>query len=156
VRHERVETGDDDVEMVTIGTISHDFEGRLRALQRRPGFALLAGGTLALGIGTHAALFSVIDGTLSRPVDLPEPDALVVVRMRVDGERRALTGPDAVDVMDEREDVFASAAAFWERRSPSMPPTAHASRGRRSVRRPESSRRWACRSSSDARGGPKR
>jgi putative ABC transport system permease protein len=96
-----------------MGTILQDVVSGLRAYVRRPGFAFVATGTLALGIGAHAALFSVVDGVLLRPLDLPAPDELVVVRMEVDGEHRSLTGPNVVDLMRESSDVFAGAAGFW-------------------------------------------
>lgn len=96
-----------------MGTLKHDLLGGLRTFLRRPRFAALVTGTLALGIGAHAALFSAVDRVLLRPVDLPAPDELVVVRMRVDGELRNLTGPNAVDLLRESEDVFAAATGFW-------------------------------------------
>lgn len=85
----------------------------LRALVRRPGFALVATGTLALGIGAHATLFSVVDGVLLSPVDLPHPEELVVIRMQVDAELRSLTGPNVIDLVRGSDDVLASAAGFW-------------------------------------------
>jgi putative ABC transport system permease protein len=49
----------------------------LRGLARRPAFAGIAILTLALGIGANAAIFSVIDAALLRP--LPYPDARRIV-----------------------------------------------------------------------------
>lgn len=49
----------------------------VRALARQPGFAVLAVGTLGLGIGANTAIFSVIEGTLLRSLPYPEPDRLV-------------------------------------------------------------------------------
>lgn len=96
-----------------MGTLLQDLRVGLRTFSRRPAFAFVAVGTLALGIGAHAALFSVVDGVLLRPVDLPRSEDLVIARMQVDGELRALTGPNLVDLVRESGDAFAGAAGFW-------------------------------------------
>lgn len=49
----------------------------LRGLTRRPGFATVAVVTLALGLGASAAIFSVIDAALLRPLPFPQADRLV-------------------------------------------------------------------------------
>lgn len=51
----------------------------LRQLRKSPAFAAVAILTLALGIGANAAIFSVIEGTLLRPLPFPEADRLVRV-----------------------------------------------------------------------------
>jgi putative ABC transport system permease protein len=51
----------------------------LKALARRPAFATVAIVTLALGLGANAAIFSVIDAALLRPLPFPNPDRLVAV-----------------------------------------------------------------------------
>lgn len=50
-----------------------------RRVGRSPGFAVAAVLTLALAIGANTAVFSVIDRVLLRPLDVPEPERLVVV-----------------------------------------------------------------------------
>lgn len=48
-----------------------------RTLLRRPGFALAAILSLALGIGVTTAIFSVVDAVALRPLPYSEPDRLV-------------------------------------------------------------------------------
>jgi putative ABC transport system permease protein len=57
----------------------HDLRSVVRQLARSRGFATTAILTMALGIGTTAAVFSVVDGVLFRPMPFPDADRLVMV-----------------------------------------------------------------------------
>ncbi len=51
----------------------------MRVLSRNPGFGVLAILTLALGIGTATAIFSVVYAVVIRPLPFPDEDRLVVL-----------------------------------------------------------------------------
>src|SRR3984957_3834269 len=63
-------------------SIARNVRYTLRSLGKSPGFAATAIVTLALGIGATAAIFSVCDAMLWKPIPLPHIESLVTVLQR--------------------------------------------------------------------------
>ena len=62
-----------------MNALLQDLRHGVRLLLRAPGFAPLAAGALAIGIGANTAVFSVIDAVLLKPLPYADPDRLALV-----------------------------------------------------------------------------
>jgi predicted permease len=93
---------------------ARDFRYALRVLRGSPGFTAVAVLTLALGIGTNSAIFSVVDAILLRPLPYPEPGRLVRVwesSAKFDRPRNAVNPFNFLD-WREHSQSFESMAAI--------------------------------------------
>ncbi|PYQ16624.1 MAG: ABC transporter permease [Acidobacteria bacterium] len=61
----------------SLQTLGADVRYALRGLGRTPSFALAVVAVLALGIGANAAIFSILNAVLLRPLPFPDPDRIV-------------------------------------------------------------------------------
>lgn len=98
-------------------SIFQDVRLALRTWLKRPGFNSLVVLTLALGIGANAAVFSVIDGVLLRPLPYRDPEKLTILRTELveTGDLAAKSSPPEVADFRAVDGVFDSAGAIWAR-----------------------------------------
>jgi putative ABC transport system permease protein len=82
------------------GMLRNDVRYALRNLIKTPGFTALAIATLAVGIGTSTAVFSLVNGILLQPYPYAEPERLVRVRSVVEesGDAVNVSFPDFLDL----------------------------------------------------------
>jgi predicted permease len=74
-----------------------------RMLAKSPGYTLIAVLSIAIGVGANAAMFSVADGLILRPLAVPDPGGLVVIGTTTpDGVVRygGISYPDYADLRD--------------------------------------------------------
>src|SRR5262245_17289910 len=91
-----------------------DLRFGVRMLRKNPGFATIAVMTLALGIGINAAIFSVVDGVLLRPLPYPNADQLVRIWSAnpSTGQRYLETSYQDFQQFKQQSHAFARMAAF--------------------------------------------
>jgi putative ABC transport system permease protein len=66
-----------------MGTFRQDLRVAWRTLRGSPSFALVAGATLALGLGANVTLFSMVHAILLRALPYPAADRLMVARTSI-------------------------------------------------------------------------
>jgi len=89
-----------------------DLRYAVRSLGKAPGFSALAVLVLAVGIGATSAIFSLIDGTLIRPLPFADPDRLLMLWEHPPGYARNRVSPLNFFDWSEQNHTFTSMAAI--------------------------------------------
>ena len=88
-------------------TLLKDLRYSFRRMVRSPGFTAVALVSLAVGIGTNTAVFTLVEDILFRELPYPEPDELVEVYLTQEiFPFSPLSYPDYLDVRDATNEIF--------------------------------------------------
>lgn len=102
-------------------TLLGDLRSALRRLEKTPGFSGIVIATLALGIGTNAAVFTLADQLMLRPLPVAAPDRLVVLdapgpfsgSIHNHNERLTPMSHPMFEALRDRNDVFSAMFAYY-------------------------------------------
>ncbi len=83
----------------------------LRLLAKNFGFTCVALLALTLGIGANTAIFTVVYATLLAPLPYPNPDQLVIVWSKINGNRNGVSAGDFLD-WKQQSTVFQDLCAW--------------------------------------------
>ena len=91
-----------------------DTQYAVRTLTRAPGFTAVVVITLALGIGATAAIFSIVNAVVLRPLGYPRPEQLVRITSELRGFGATDTGITTSELADYQQltDIFAGVAGL--------------------------------------------
>src|SRR5262249_49060305 len=95
-----------------VDTLRQDIRYALRLSKRRPGFALVAILTLAIGIGANTAMFTIVNAVILRPLPYAHADRLVTVYGRTPAFARGLVSYREFEEVSKQRDAF-DAMALW-------------------------------------------
>jgi predicted permease len=95
-------------------SLAQDVRFGLRALRKSPGFAAVAVLTLALGIGANAAIFTLVDSFLFRPLPVRDPGQLTALAMK-QGQSpltNTFSVPDIHDLAAQTQSIFSALVGY--------------------------------------------
>ena len=92
--------------------IARDFRLAFRQLRKARGFSLTVVFTLALGIGTATAIFSLVEGVLLRPLPFSKPDRLVLLGDHIAGGQNTPVTARQIGEYDKATNAFSSMGGY--------------------------------------------
>jgi hypothetical protein len=95
-----------------LSLLLRDVRHAWRLLRRQPAFALVAILTLAVGVGTTTAVFTVVNGVLLRPLPYRDPGRLVMLFYGHHGNTSPWLSPPNVRDYVGPSDAFVEASPF--------------------------------------------
>ena len=90
-----------------MNSVAANIRFALRLWKKSPGYVAIAIGTLALGISANTVIFTGVESFLLRPLPVPEPDRIILLR-QIAPKTGAMYGVPYADLLDWR----AGAPAF--------------------------------------------
>jgi hypothetical protein len=87
-----------------------DLRYALRQLRKSPGFTFTAALTLSMAIGANAVVFSVMNGLILRPLEIPRPNNLYAIERAGDRDT-SQSYPDYLDLR-QRNRSFEDLAGY--------------------------------------------
>lgn len=96
-----------------MGMVMDDLRQGLKALVRRPGFTLSVALLLGLGVGVTAAVFTLVDAYLLRPLPYADAERIVLIsQARPDSTTRRALAPDHVFLIEAEARSFDLVALY--------------------------------------------
>lgn len=92
--------------------LGQDIRYAMRMLAKSPGFAAIAIGSLALGIGANTAVFSVVDAVLLKPLPFPASERLMAVWETMPENDRRFVAPGNFVNWQKQSQSFERLAAY--------------------------------------------
>lgn len=91
-----------------IQDLIQDLRYGLRTLRKSPGFTIVAVLTLALGVGANAAIFSMVNALVLRPLPVHAPNEVASLASQPHGfgSSNGFSYPDFEDIRDQATSVF--------------------------------------------------